>query len=95
MGWCSTSGAGKLFIGDFNGDKRADMLCHHKSTGYKWIAYNKGPSTYFTGTDWHKDLKWCGTGHHMLLGDFNADNRDDILCHNRSGKKWIIYNECK
>ena len=31
----------------------------------------------------------------MLVGDFNADNRDDIICHNKSGKKSIIYNECK
>lgn len=38
FGWCLHSGA-EFFIGDYNGDSKADMLCHDSNSGYKWIIY--------------------------------------------------------
>ena len=95
MKWCSYGGR-QLFIGDFNGDRLSDMLCHDQCNGYKWIAYNHGPSTFFTGTGWRAGLRWCRhKGAKLFVADFNGDNRSDILCHDTSGNKGIIYNECK
>jgi len=37
MGWCSHAGH-ELHVGDFNGDKRVDLLCHD-TKGKKWISY--------------------------------------------------------
>jgi hypothetical protein len=91
LGWCSGIAAAQLLLGDFNGDKRADMLCHDPNTGYKWIALadtNGG----FTGTSWESDMGWCGTDAQLLLGDFNGDGRTDMLCHRLSdGHKWIAF----
>ena len=50
MGWCNHASA-ELHLGDFNGDGRADMLCHDTSTGYKWVAL--GAYCGFTGTTWY------------------------------------------
>ena len=42
-------------------------------------------------TDWDAPLGWCNhAGAQLLLGDFNRDGRDDMLCHDRNtGHKWI------
>ena len=89
MGWCNHESA-QLHVGDFNRDDRDDMLCHDTSTGYKWIAYAKGNGT-FSGTDWQAALGWCyHDGAELRIGDFNRDNRDDMLCHDRNnGYKWV------
>ena len=89
LGWCSHSGA-QLHIGDFNRDGRDDMLCHDTKTGYKWVAYGKGTG-HFTGTDWHGNMRWCNhSSAQLLIGDFNRDRRDDMLCHDtKTGYKWI------
>jgi hypothetical protein len=91
MGWCSHSGA-QLRIGDFNGDGRDDLLCHDTGNGHKWIAYAQG-SGEFTGTDWERSMAWCfHPGAQLRIGDFNADGRDDLLCHDTgNGHKWIAY----
>jgi hypothetical protein len=35
--WCSHA-TGRLLVGAFNSDARADLLCHDTSSGYKWTA---------------------------------------------------------
>ena len=91
MHWCAGAPV-QLLTGDFSGEGRADMLCHDKSTGYKWIAY-ADPNGRFSGTGWQLDMKWCyGPNQQLLLGDFNGDKRADMLCHNTAtGYKWIAY----
>jgi len=85
MGWCKNGD--ELHIGDFNGDGRSDMLCHGITSGYKSIAYANAKGN-FAGTRWGLDKGWCG-GHKLLIGDFNGDGRDDIMCHDTKGSKWI------
>jgi hypothetical protein len=88
-GWCHHAGS-ELLVGDFNGDFRDDLLCHD-TAGQHWIDYADG-SGYLWGTDWYLNAGWCGTGGKLLVGDFNGDNRDDVLCHNVwTGQKWIDY----
>ncbi|MGC4069774.1 MAG: FG-GAP-like repeat-containing protein [Polyangiaceae bacterium] len=89
--WCNHNGA-QLFVGDYNGDGRDDLLCHDVNTGYKWIDYASTTGT-FLGTDWERNANWCnhGTGR-VFIGDYNGDGRDDLLCHDvNTGYKWIDY----
>jgi hypothetical protein len=90
LNWCHSPA--RLFIGDFNGDDRDDLLCHRHSDGYKWIAYANEAGT-FTGTNWDSNLNWCKhQGGALYIGDFNGDNRDDLLCHDvYNGWKWIAH----
>jgi V8-like Glu-specific endopeptidase/endonuclease/exonuclease/phosphatase (EEP) superfamily protein YafD len=86
MNWCNHEGS-QLFIGDFNGDGRSDMLCHD-SAGNKWTAL-ANESGQFTGTSWSAGMNWCNhEGSQLFIGDFNGDGRSDMLCHDSAGNKW-------
>lgn len=89
MGWCYHTG-GSIYVGDFNGDGRADMMCHD-TAGRAWNALTN-TSGQFTGTNWGSNYIWCTNGDELHIGDFNGDERDDMLCHSKSdGQKWISY----
>jgi hypothetical protein len=86
--WCGHS-TSKLFTGDFNADGALDYLCHDTNDGKKWIDYQSGGA--FTGTNWSRAANWCtGSSNQVLIGDFNGDNRDDMICHT-SSSKYIDY----
>jgi hypothetical protein len=89
--WCNHETA-RLFVGDFNGDGRDDMLCHDVANGTKWVDYADGAGQ-FLGTDWSRAANWCNHDTAELhIGDFNGDGRDDMLCHDvANGTKWIDY----
>lgn len=87
-GWCSHSGS-QLLTGDFNRDGRDDLLCHD-DRGRKWIDYANARGE-FEGTDWYRNAGWCTGSAELHIGDFNGDNRDDMLCHGSTGNKWIDY----
>jgi hypothetical protein len=40
MRWCTGKPGAQLHIGDFNGDRRDDMLCHDSGNGYKSLSYS-------------------------------------------------------
>ena len=84
MGWCGHKTA-QLFIGDFNGDRRSDLLCHDTTSGYKWIVLADA-NGHFSSTSWSKGMRWCAhQGSRLLIGDFNSDCRSDLLCHDTKG----------
>ncbi|KAJ8029346.1 hypothetical protein HOLleu_28718 [Holothuria leucospilota] len=58
IGWCSHSGA-ELYIGNFNGDRRDDLLCHDSGTGRKWVALANRQSNFSGRTSWEAGLGWC------------------------------------
>lgn len=89
--WCSQP-SGQVYVGDFNADGRDDLLCQDTRTGTKQIDYADTVGQ-LSGTDWSTTTAWCGAGiERLYVGDFNNDNRDDLLCHNiRSGTKEIDY----
>lgn len=93
MGWCTHRGS-ELHLGDFNGDNRMDMLCHDGS-GNKWIAFADRNGA-FSRTGWHKRMGWCShAGSELHIGDFNGDGRSDMICHDKTGNKWIAYANSK
>jgi hypothetical protein len=82
-GWCDNGPTRRLFVGDFNGDGRDDLLCHDIDSGGKWIDYASSSGQY-GGTDWSNSSSgWCDNeGSAIFVGDFNGDGRSDIVCHN-------------
>jgi hypothetical protein len=89
--WCGHAAA-RLFVGDFNGDGRDDLLCHDTGSGKKWIDFADA-NGQFNGTNWSRDANWCSHATaRLFVGDFNGDGRDDMLCHDvADGRKWIDY----
>ncbi|QSQ14190.1 FG-GAP repeat domain-containing protein [Myxococcus landrumensis] len=91
LGWCHHAGS-QLHVGDFNGDGRADLLCHDTGNGDKWIAFAR-PDGTFVGTDWYQAMGWCShSSGRLSVADYNGDGRSDMLCHDvSSGTKWFAY----
>ena len=76
-------------VGDVNGDNRTDILVFNRgNTGDVWVALSNG-SSFGAVQKWHDNF---GFGSEIpMLGDFNGDNRDDIIVFNRggSGDAWV------
>jgi hypothetical protein len=80
--WCTWPR--QIFVGKFNADDRADVLCHDVYTGQKWIDYADSNGR-LGGSDWTRAGSWCGNPHRQIhVGDFDGNFRDDILCHDTS-----------
>ncbi|HEX6273446.1 MAG TPA: FG-GAP-like repeat-containing protein [Polyangiaceae bacterium] len=77
--WCNHQ-TGRLMVGDFNNDNRDDLLCRDAADGRLWIDYASTTGT-FDGTDWSTTGVGCTGNGRQYIGDFNGDNRDDLLCH--------------
>ena len=79
--FCRCSGC-QLFIGDFNGDGKSDMLCHDGKLGRKWIAYSTASGNFQNAVIWYRNMKWCySSAGKLFVGDFNGDRRDDMYCY--------------
>jgi hypothetical protein len=87
-GWCGHPGA-KLLIGDFNGDRRDDLLCYDRE-GRRWIDFAAEGGHLHGDTDASPLMNWCNhDGAHLAAGDFDGDGRDDLLCYDDAGRRWI------
>jgi len=79
INFCTESGS-KLYVGDFDGNKRDDILCHNTNSGKLEIRYSK--ESPFEETSWESNLNWCTEkGSRFLIADFNGDGRSDLVCH--------------
>lgn len=85
-GWCAHANT-TLFLGDVNGDGRADLVC--RDPARVWIDY--ASPAYFEGTDWTLDTAWCThSGTTLSVADQNSDGRVDLTC--RGGEyTWVDY----
>jgi hypothetical protein len=83
----------RVFVGDFNGDQRADLYCHDFATGSQGIDYADA-SGEFGGYDWTRAGGWCNGAETrtIIVGDYNGDGRDDLFCYDpRTGDKHLDY----
>lgn len=89
--WCNAEGQ-DLLVGDFNGDEHDDLLCRNVVTGQIWIDYASAAGT-FDGPDYTRTSTWCTFSEgRVFVGKIDADNRDDLLCHDMvTGRVWIDY----
>src|SRR5690606_7666324 len=101
--WCSAASE-SIYVGDFNGDGRDDLLCRAAAGTYpgrKRIDFADASGT-FDGTDWDTlgtgaAQNWCtNAGEQIHVGDFNGDGKDDLLCwvapgYTDAGRKRIDY----
>ena len=69
--------------GDFNGDNRSDLLLRNDAGRVtNWLGQANGSFlSNFANADANAGLNWHVAG----VGDFNGDNRDDILWRNANG----------
>jgi hypothetical protein len=69
----------KVFVGDFNGDGRADLALLGVGSNI-WVASSNGDGTFRITNEVYSDFAPLAaeTGVKVLVGDFNGDGRDDI-----------------
>jgi hypothetical protein len=83
--WCTHTDA-SLFIGDVNGDGRADLIC--KDPERIWVDYFG--DDFYQGTDFFVDTNWCThSGATMSVSDQNFDGRADLVCENADGTLFV------
>jgi murein DD-endopeptidase MepM/ murein hydrolase activator NlpD len=67
-------------VGDFNGDGRDDIATFTQGTSADvWVALSNGSTAFVNppSPKWHD--YFSPTGERPMVGDFNADGRDDIV----------------
>jgi len=81
-------------VGDYNGDKRADIIAQFMSGKHKgkWMMYKNDTSVHFNeaytlklGNDGNKFLG----DYWIISGDFNGDRYDDICLYEYSGQRGL------
>ena len=71
-------------VGDFNGDWKADIATFTRGgTGDVYVALSTGGG--FNGNGWRWHDSFCYWDEVPLVGDFNADGKDDIATFTRGG----------
>ncbi|MEM7828372.1 MAG: S8 family serine peptidase [Candidatus Aenigmatarchaeota archaeon] len=68
----------ELYVGDFNGDGRDDLLTRDPLTGYVVIRQSVVSGGNWTGWS-NKWASWPKTYSRLSVGDFNGDGKDDVL----------------
>jgi hypothetical protein len=81
-GWAASDDAYDLFVGDFDGDGRDDLLAKEKTDGGYWdVALSRqnglqfvpqGPPSWLTGWAVASDA------YNLFVGDFDGDGKDDV-----------------
>lgn len=92
--WCKGASE-RLHTGDFNGDNYGDILCHDRASGSIRVDHGVVNATTleveFNGVDFTRLTAWCyGDTQQLLVGNFDGDSMDDLLCHNHAtGQRYL------
>ncbi len=84
--FCVDSDSGRILVGDFNGDNKADLWCNFQSNGnnYVMISFGSSFSPIASAVDVNGRLalnSWCyGDSSNPIVGDFDGDGKDDLAC---------------
>ncbi|MFZ5633482.1 MAG: DUF2334 domain-containing protein [Bacillota bacterium] len=74
--------------GDFNGDGLADLAVYDPENGRIGLAFSKG--NRFKQITWQNFGALQGSGKRLLAGDFNGDQRDDIVVMDTGSGEWRL-----
>ncbi|MCY1021430.1 FG-GAP-like repeat-containing protein [Pyxidicoccus sp. MSG2] len=94
--YCTHAGA-KLYLGDFNGDRRTDLLCVTRSNGDLQVDFAAASGFPFTNIDSHIYVgespgipsDACKAGDKLSIMDADADGRSDLYCvKGTTGSSW-------
>lgn len=85
--WCRTATT-QLFIGDFDGDRRDDLLCQDWRTGGSSIKMASYRGSFIGDVRWEGLYNFCrrNSGGTLFVGDFNGDRRSDLLCYSHRSR---------
>ncbi len=78
-GFCTN---GRLYVGDFDGNGRADLLCHRPTDGFMWMSLSSAAVPAGNAVHWSGATNFCvGTLRDLVIGRWNNDSYADVLCH--------------
>ncbi len=80
--FCTGPGGEYLYIGDYNGDGKADLHCYRGATGVHELALSNGDGSFQAKAPWGNG--WCTkTGQQVGVkrADLNGDGKADMYCY--------------
>lgn len=92
--WCAGADS-ELLVGDFDGDRHMDLLCHDRKTGSlaTRLAHGTADAFAFVAAWSDSHAGWCiDAGDRMVVADVDGDRLDDLVCHRPSGgATWVAF----
>jgi hypothetical protein len=85
--WSLSASWDQVFVGDFNGDHKAD-IAGIGNNGNWFVGLSNGTGTFSTGAAW---AHWSpgSTWSQFLIGDFNGDGKKDVAGLGNNGD-WFV-----
>ncbi|HTJ47204.1 MAG TPA: FG-GAP-like repeat-containing protein [Kofleriaceae bacterium] len=92
----NTSGFGNLadrshrvLVGDFDGDKKTDVMFHYAGDGAWWLGRSDGAAITWSKVATTTE-PWLDWSHRIWTGDVDADGDDDLLIFDASASRWTF-----
>ncbi|MCB9882565.1 MAG: VCBS repeat-containing protein [Planctomycetes bacterium] len=77
-----------LFVGDFTGDQREDVLFYYEPHNKFWIGESDGAQLHWRGHD--APGRGPSASSPLAAGAFEGGGRHRILCRDPNGDRWIL-----
>jgi phenylpyruvate tautomerase PptA (4-oxalocrotonate tautomerase family) len=79
----------EVFVGDFTGDGKADVVIHDKQTGDWYVGVSTG--TGFRVEPWASGFGNRGDAvEEVFVGDFTGDGKADVAIHDKQTGDWYV-----